>query len=107
MDLKPLPSLPPQCCVLQPPDPIQRPVENKHKEGRRQIEGENVETVADFIFLGSKVTVDGDCSHEIKRSLLFGRNAMIHLDSTLKSKRHHFADKLPYGQSYVFSSSHV
>ena len=69
--------------------------------------GGKMETVTDFIFAGSKVTVDGDCSHEIKRSLLFGRNAMIHLDSTLKSKRHHFADKLPYGQNYGFSSSHV
>ena len=50
-----------------------------------QIGGE-METVTDFIFAGSKVTVDGDCSHEIKRSLLFGRKAMIHLDSTLKSR---------------------
>ena len=51
-----------------------------------QIDGETMETATDFIFLGSKVTVDGDCSHEIKRSLLFGRKAMIHLDSTLKSR---------------------
>ena len=51
-----------------------------------QIDGEKVETVADFIFLGSKITVDGDHSHEIKRSLLFGRNAMTNLDSILKSR---------------------
>ena len=51
-----------------------------------QIDGETVETVADFIFLGSKITADGDCSHEIKRHLLFGRRAMTNLDSTLKSK---------------------
>ena len=51
-----------------------------------QIDGETVETVADFIFLGSKITADGDCSHEIKRHLLLGRKAMIHLDSLLKSK---------------------
>ena len=50
-----------------------------------QIEGETVETVADFIFLGSKITADGDCSHEIKRFLLFGRKAKISLDSVFKS----------------------
>ena len=49
-----------------------------------QIDGETVETVADFIFLGSKITVDGDCSHEIKRYLLFGRKVMTNLDSILK-----------------------
>ena len=51
-----------------------------------QIDGETVETVADFIFLGSKITADGDCSHEIKRRLLLGRKAMINLDSLLKSR---------------------
>ena len=51
-----------------------------------QIDGEVMETVTDFIFLVSKVTVDGDCSHEIRRSLLFGRKATIHLDSTFKSR---------------------
>ena len=50
------------------------------------IDGETVETVAEFIFLGSKITGDGDCSHEIKRRLLFGRKVMTHLDSILKSK---------------------
>ena len=51
-----------------------------------QIEGEKVETVTDFIFLGSKITADGDCSHEIKRHLLLGRKAMTNLDSILKSR---------------------
>ena len=51
-----------------------------------QIDGETVEIVADFIFLGSKITADGDCSHEIKRCLLLGRKAMINLDSILKSR---------------------
>ena len=51
-----------------------------------QIDGETMETVRDFIFLGSKITADGDCSHEIKRCLLFGRKAMINLDSILKSR---------------------
>ena len=51
----------------------------------KQIEGENVETVTDFIFLGSKITADGDCSHEIKRHLLLGRQVMTNLDSILKS----------------------
>ena len=51
-----------------------------------QIDGETVETVTDFIFLGSKITADGDCSHEIKRHFLLGRKAMTHLDSILKSR---------------------
>ena len=51
-----------------------------------QIDGKTVETVSDFIFLGSKITADGDCSHEIKRHLLLGRKVMINLDSTLKSR---------------------
>ena len=51
-----------------------------------QIDGETMETVIDFIFLGSKITADGDCSHEIKRRLLFGRKAMTNLDSILKSR---------------------
>ena len=57
-----------------------------------QIDGEKMETVTGLIFLGSKITVDGDYSHEIKRHLLFGRKAMINLDGKLKNK-HHFADK--------------
>ena len=71
-----------------------------------QIDRETMETVTDFIFLGSKITADGDCRHEIKRCLLPGRKAMTNLDNILKS-RHHFADKGPSSQSYGFSSSHV
>ena len=52
----------------------------------QQINGETMETVSDFIFWGSKITADGDCSHEIKRYLLFGRKVMTHLDSILKSR---------------------
>ena len=72
----------------------------------RQIEWEKVEAVTDFIFGGSKITVDHDCSHEIKWHLLLGRKAMTKLDSILKS-RDITADKGPYSQSYGFSSSHV
>ena len=71
-----------------------------------QIDGETVETMTDFIFGVSKITADGDCSHEIKRRLLLGRKAMTNLESILKS-RHYFADKDPSSQSYGFSSSHV
>ena len=59
-----------------------------------------------FIFLGSKITADGDCSHEIQRCLLLGRKAMTNLDS-IKKQRRYFADKGPSSQSYGFSSSHV
>ena len=72
----------------------------------RQIVGETMETVTDFIFLGSKITAEGDCSHEIKRHLFLGRKAMTNLDSVLKI-RHYFANKGPYSQSYGFFSSHV
>ena len=72
-----------------------------------EIDGETVETVSDFIFLGSKITADGDCSHEIKRRLLLGRKVMTNLDSILKNKRHYFANKGPSSQSYVFSSGPV
>ena len=71
-----------------------------------QIDGETVETVSDFIFLGSKITADGDHSHEIKRRLLLERKVMINLDSILKS-RHYFENKGLSSQSYGFSSSHV
>ena len=60
-----------------------------------------------FYFLGFKITEDGDCSHKIKRCLLLVRKAMTNLDSTVKKQRHHFADKGPYSQSYVFFSSHT
>ena len=66
-----------------------------------------MERVADFIFLGSKITADGDCSHEIKRYLLLGRKVMTNLDNILKSRDINFADEGPYSQSYEFSSSHV
>ena len=71
-----------------------------------QIDGETVETATDFILGGSKITVDGDCSHEIKRHLLLGRKIMTILDSLLKS-RDDFTDKGPHSQSYGFSSNHV
>ena len=73
----------------------------------RQIDGETVETVADFIFGGSKITADGDCSHEIKRRLLLGRKVMTNLDSLLKKQRYYFVNKGLSSQSYGFSSSHV
>ena len=65
-----------------------------------------VETVSDLILGGSKITADGDCSHEIKRHLLLGRKVMTNLDSILKS-RHYFANKGLSGQGYGFSSGHV
>ena len=68
-----------------------------------QIDGE---TITDFILGGSKITADGDCSHEIKRCLLLGRKAMTSLDSVEK-QRHYFAKKGPSSQGYGFSSSHV
>ena len=69
-----------------------------------QIDGETMET--DFILGSSKITADGDNSHEIKRRLLVGRQTMTNLDSILKS-RHYFANKAPSSQSYGFCSSHV
>ena len=72
-----------------------------------EIDGETVETVADFIFLGSKITADGDCSHEIKRCLLLGRKVMANLDRILKSRDITFINKGPSSQGYGFSSSHV
>ena len=71
-----------------------------------QIDGETVETVTDFIFLGSKITEDGDCSHEIKRCFLLGR-IVDKPRQCIKKQRHHFADKCSYSQSYGFFSSHV
>ena len=73
-----------------------------------EIDGETVETVADFIFWGSKITSGGDCSHEIKTHLLLGRKVITNLDSIVKKmQRHYFANKGPLSQSYGFSSSHV
>ena len=71
-----------------------------------QIDGETEETVTDFVFLGSKITADGDCSHEIKRCLLLGRKAMTNLDSLLKSRDITLPAKV-HIQGYGFSSSHV
>ena len=69
-------------------------------------EGEKVEPVTDFFFLGSKITADSDYSHEIQRCLLLRRKVMTNLDNILKN-RYHFADKGPYSQSYGLSNSHV
>ena len=70
-----------------------------------QIDGETMETVTDFIFVGSEITADGDYSHEIKRRLLLERKVMTNLDSILKSRN--ITDKGPSSQSYGFSSGHV
>ena len=67
-----------------------------------QIDGEIVVTVADFIFLCSKITADGDCNHEMKRHLLFGRKVMTNLDSVLKSQRHHLPTKAHKVKAVVF-----
>jgi len=73
-----------------------------------QIDEETMETVIDFIFLGSKITADGDCSHETKRCLILGRKAMTNLARQhIKKQRHYFSNKGLYSQCYGFSSSHV
>ena len=72
-----------------------------------QIDGETVETVSDFILLGSKITADSDCSHEIKRHLLLGRKVMTNLDSTFKSRDITLPTKVHPSQGYGFSSGHV
>ena len=72
-----------------------------------QIDGETMETVTDFILLGSKITANGDCSHEIKRSLLLGRKAMTNLDSILKSRDSILPAKIHVVKAMVFSSIHV
>ena len=66
-----------------------------------QIDEEEMEIVADFIFLGTKITTDGDCSYDIIRCLLLGRMSMTNVDC-IKEQRHHFADRSPYSQSYGF-----
>ena len=71
-----------------------------------QTDGETMEIVTDFIFLGSIITADGDCSHEIKRHLLLGRKTMTNLDS-IQKQRHYFAKKGLSSQNYGFFSSHV
>ena len=72
-----------------------------------EIDGETVETVSDFIFLGSKITVDSDCSHEIKRCLLLGRKVMTNLDSILKSRDITLPTKVRLVKAMVFSCGHV
>ena len=72
-----------------------------------QIDGETVETMTDFILGGSKITADGDCSHEIKRHLLLGRKVMTNLDSILKSRDITLPTKVPSSQSYGLFGSHV
>ena len=72
-----------------------------------EIDGETEETVADFIFLGSKITADGDCSHEIKRCLLLGRKVMTNLDSILKSRDITLSTRVCLVKALVFSSGHV
>ena len=73
----------------------------------RQTDGEKVEAVIGFIFLGFKITVDGNCSHKIKRRLLLGRKAMTKPRQYIKKQRYHLANKGPHSQSCGFSSSHV
>ena len=72
-----------------------------------QIDGETVETVAEFILGGSKITADGDCNHEIKRRLLLGRKSYDQPKQRIKKQRHYFANKGWSSQDYGFSSSHV
>ena len=72
-----------------------------------QIDGETMETVTDFILWGSKITADGDCSHEIKRHLLLGRKAMTNLDSILKSRDITLPTKFCLVKALVFFSNHV
>ena len=72
-----------------------------------QIDGKTVETVADFSILGSKITADGDCSHEIKRHLLLGRKVMTNLDSILKSRDITLSTKVHLVKAMFFSSGHV
>ena len=72
-----------------------------------RIDGEAMETVTNFIFLGSKITADGDCSHEIKRLLLLGRKALINLDSVLKSRDITLPKKGHIVKAVVFAGSHV
>ena len=72
-----------------------------------EIDGETVQTVADFIFLGSQITADGDCSHKIKRHLLLGRKVMTNLDSIFKSRDITLPTNVPSSQGYGFSSSYI
>ena len=73
----------------------------------REIKGEKVEAVTDFLILGSEITADGDCSHEIKRQLLLDRKAMTNLDGVSKKQRHYSANKGPYSQGYALPRGDV
>ena len=70
-------------------------------------DGKTMETVTDFIFLGSKINTDGDCSHEIKRRLLHGRKVVDKPRQSIKKQKHYFADKGPYSQRYGFTRRYV
>ena len=72
-----------------------------------QIDGETMETVTGFIFLGFKITADGDCSHKIKRCLLFWKKSYDQPRQHIKKQRHYFANKGPSSQGYGFSRGHV
>ena len=72
-----------------------------------EIDGETVEVVADFIFLGSKITAGGDCSHEIKRCLLLGKKSYDQPRQLIKKQRHYFANTVPSSQGYDFPSGRV
>ena len=72
-----------------------------------EIDGETVETLSDFIFYSSKITANGDCSHEIKRHLLLGRKVTTNIDSNIKKQRRYFVNKGLSSQGYGFSSGHV
>ena len=72
-----------------------------------QIDGETMETVTDFIFLEFKITADGDCSHEIKKTLAAWKKSYDQARQLIKKQRHYFDNKDPYSQSYGFSSSHA
>ena len=72
-----------------------------------KMDGQTVETVTDFILVGSRITADGDCSHEVKRHLLLGKKSYDQPRQRIKKQRHYFANKGPSSQGYGFSSSHV
>ena len=72
-----------------------------------ETDGETMETVSDFIFWGSKITADGDCSHEIKRCLLLGRKVVTSYRQHIEKQRYYFANKGPSSQGYSFSRGHV
>ena len=80
---------------------------NDEKTNTVETDGETVETVSDFIFLGSKITANGDCSHEIKRRLLLGRKVMTNLESIFKSRDITLPTKVLSSQGYGFSCGHV